>query len=215
MAKRGLTPKQERFVQEYLIDLNATQASIRAGYSPRTANEQASRLLANVGVGAAVSKALAERSRRVGVNQDRVMRELGRLLLARMDHVAEWQADGTLRVRPTEELDEDTLAAIQEISSTETVLSANKQQTLLSRKLKVKLHDKGRALSLLMEHLGMIGKVQNPGAVPNLSLTLNLNLQDIIREEVQKAMAGRPLSLEEIGSRFPLPGPPAGFRAGG
>lgn len=45
-----LTKKQKRFVEEYLIDLNATQAAIRAGYSPKTANEQASRLLANVSI---------------------------------------------------------------------------------------------------------------------------------------------------------------------
>jgi hypothetical protein len=43
-----LTPKQARFVQEYLIDLNATQAAIRVGYSKKTATEQASRLLTNV-----------------------------------------------------------------------------------------------------------------------------------------------------------------------
>src|SRR5262249_53478937 len=48
--KGELTPKQERFVQEYLVDLNATQAAIRAGYSKKTATEQASRLLTNVKV---------------------------------------------------------------------------------------------------------------------------------------------------------------------
>lgn len=55
MAERGLTPKQQRFVQEYLKDLNGTQAAIRAGYSPRTANEQAARLLAKVSVATLVS----------------------------------------------------------------------------------------------------------------------------------------------------------------
>lgn len=51
-----LTPKQERFVQEYLVDMNATQAATRAGYSPKTANEQGSRLLANVNIRAAVNR---------------------------------------------------------------------------------------------------------------------------------------------------------------
>ena len=55
-----MTAKQERFVEEYLIDLNATQAAIRAGYSPKTANEQGARLLAKVSIQAAVSKAQAE-----------------------------------------------------------------------------------------------------------------------------------------------------------
>ena len=53
----GLTPKQQRFVEEYLVDLNATQAAIRAGYSKKTAEFQASRLLRNVKVQKAISKA--------------------------------------------------------------------------------------------------------------------------------------------------------------
>ena len=71
MAK--LTAKQQRFVEEYLIDLNATQAAIRAGYSPKTANEQGARLLANASVQEAIAKAMAERSRRTGISQDRVI----------------------------------------------------------------------------------------------------------------------------------------------
>lgn len=69
----GLTPKQAAFVREYLVDLNATQAAIRAGYSPRTANEQAARLLVNVSVAAAIEKAMAERSQRTEITQDMVL----------------------------------------------------------------------------------------------------------------------------------------------
>ena len=61
--------KQKRFVDEYLIDLNATQAAIRAGYSPKTANEQGSQLLAKLSIQTEISKKMAERSRRTGVNQ--------------------------------------------------------------------------------------------------------------------------------------------------
>ena len=57
----GLTPRQQRFVDEYLIDLNATQAAIRAGYSPKTAQSQSSRLLSNVMVRAAIIDGMAER----------------------------------------------------------------------------------------------------------------------------------------------------------
>lgn len=52
-----MTPKQERFVAKYLIDLNATQAAIRAGYSKKTAKQQAARLLANADVSRAVAEA--------------------------------------------------------------------------------------------------------------------------------------------------------------
>ena len=68
-----MTPKQRRFVDEYLIDLNGTQAAIRAGYSARTANEQAARLLANASVSAAVAEAQANRSLRTGITADYVL----------------------------------------------------------------------------------------------------------------------------------------------
>ena len=70
---RDPTHKQQCFIEEYLIDLNATQAAIRAGYSEKTANEQGSRLLANVNVAAAVEEAMAERSERTKVTQDYVL----------------------------------------------------------------------------------------------------------------------------------------------
>jgi phage terminase small subunit len=68
-----LTPKQQKFVEEYLIDLNATQAAIRAGYSEKTANEQASRLLANVKVSALIQTAMQKRSDRTEITQDMVL----------------------------------------------------------------------------------------------------------------------------------------------
>lgn len=71
----GLTPKQEAFVREYLIDLNGTQAAIRAGYSAKTANEQAARLLAKANVAEAVSAAKAERAEKTGINAEWVLRE--------------------------------------------------------------------------------------------------------------------------------------------
>jgi phage terminase small subunit len=59
-----MTPKQERFVEEYLIDLNATQAAIRAGYSPKTADQQGSRMLKNVKVSQAIKAAQANLSQK-------------------------------------------------------------------------------------------------------------------------------------------------------
>ena len=73
MAKEGLTPKQAAFVMEYLKDLNATQAAIRAGYSEKTAAEQASRLLSNVKVQAAVTKGREKLAAKVEVTTERVL----------------------------------------------------------------------------------------------------------------------------------------------
>lgn len=72
----NLTPKQAQFVREYLVDLNGTQAAVRTGYSPRTANEQASRLLANANVQAAVKEAQNARTERTEITADMVLREL-------------------------------------------------------------------------------------------------------------------------------------------
>ena len=73
-----MTPRQQRFVDEYLMDLNATQAAIRAGYSARTANEQSARLLANASVATAVQVAQQARSDRMQITQDAVLRGLRR-----------------------------------------------------------------------------------------------------------------------------------------
>ena len=69
-----LTARQQRFVDEYLIDLNATQAAIRAGYSAKTAEPQASRLLTNVKVSQAVAVAMNARAERLHVDADWVLR---------------------------------------------------------------------------------------------------------------------------------------------
>lgn len=73
MSQQQLTPKQERFCQEYLIDLNATQAATRAGYSAKTANEQGARLLANVSVQSQINELKKARSQSTGINAERVL----------------------------------------------------------------------------------------------------------------------------------------------
>lgn len=65
---RPLTPKQQRFVEEYLKDLNATQACIRAGYSAKTAEQQGPRLLGVVGVSAAIAAGMRARSEQTGID---------------------------------------------------------------------------------------------------------------------------------------------------
>lgn len=70
-----LTPKQDAFVKEYLLDLNATQAATRAGYSAKTAKEQGGRLLTNVAVMRAISKAQVKRAERVEITADMVLQQ--------------------------------------------------------------------------------------------------------------------------------------------
>lgn len=71
-----LTPKQQAFCREYLIDLNGTQAAIRAGYSKRTANEQAAQLLAKLSIQEYVKKLMDERNERTQIDADWVLKRL-------------------------------------------------------------------------------------------------------------------------------------------
>ena len=80
MKDLKLTAKQQRFVEEYLIDLNATQAAIRAGYSGKTANEQGSRLLANVSISEAIAEAQNKRAERTEITQDYVLTNIQKVI---------------------------------------------------------------------------------------------------------------------------------------
>ncbi|MBL0318572.1 MAG: terminase small subunit [Alphaproteobacteria bacterium] len=71
-----LTPKQLCFCHEYMVDLNGTKAAMRAGYSRKTANEQAARLLANVSIVGIIDILIIERIERIQITSDDVMRRL-------------------------------------------------------------------------------------------------------------------------------------------
>lgn len=142
---RKLTPKQQRFVEEYLVDLNATQAAIRAGYSPKTANEQGARLLVNVSVQAAIQEAMKSREQRTEVTQDRVVKELSKIAFGDPRNVMTWGPSG-VKLKASTELTDDEAAFVSEVSETTTEHGGS---------LKLKTNDKLKALELLGRHLGM------------------------------------------------------------
>lgn len=145
MAKTAkLTEKQQRFVEEYLIDLNATQAAIRAGYSAKTADQQGSRMLANVKVQQAISVAMAERSKRTGINQDRVVLELARIAFVKMTDLV----DSHGRIK--DGASEDDIACIESVK-----YKQSESETGSSVEREVKISPKLKALELLGKHLGM------------------------------------------------------------
>ena len=151
-APHALTPRQARFVEEYLVDLNATQAAIRAGYSARTADKIGSELLGKTRVAEAISQAQTTRSDRTQVTADRVVAELAAIGFAKLGDYAEW---GTDRFVLLESKAVDT-RAVQEIKVRETVLVGGEgSETVVKREYGIKLHDKIKALVKLGEHLGM------------------------------------------------------------
>lgn len=140
-----LTEKQKRFADEYLIDLNATQAAIRAGYSPRSAGEQASRLLKNAKVRAYIDERMAELSRRTGVNQERILRELARIAFVNAPDLIN-MADATVR----EDATVDDMAAIASVRVK--IIPTENGQGI---EREIRLADKIRALDLLGKRFAM------------------------------------------------------------
>ena len=98
----GLTKKQERFAEEYLVDLNATQAAIRAGYSPKTAYSMGQRLLKNVEVQKAIQAAMEQRSKRTEITQDLVLDEIGKVAFHEAADYAESELKYSSKLRALE-----------------------------------------------------------------------------------------------------------------
>lgn len=145
-AAKSLTAKQQGFVEEYLIDRNATQAAIRAGYSRKTAQEQSSRLLSNVMVRAALDAALAQRSERTEVTADRVVLELARIGFSDLKGAMQ---DGRLLL--IEDMGDEVRPAISSIK----VVTKNKGEGEIEYVAEIRAWDKVSALRALMPHVGL------------------------------------------------------------
>lgn len=149
-----LTAKQMRFVDEYLVDFNVTQAAIRAGYRAGSAHQCGWQNMKKLEIQTEISRRQKDLQRRTEVTQERVVRELARVAFA--DAASHVQVrlrevpcpDGTrarvpvVEVKPTAELTDDQRAAIAQIKQ-----GANG--------IEVKMYDKIKALELLGRHIGM------------------------------------------------------------
>lgn len=152
-----MTKKQKRFVEEYLVDLNATQAAIRAGYSPDTAQQMGSENLSKPVIKNAIDKVIAERSRRTGINQDRVIQEIAKLAFLNPIDVIDMD-EATIKG----EANRDDTACI---ASVKVKVIPGEDGNITERE--VKTYDKLKALELLGKHLGMFtDKLKMEGNVP-------------------------------------------------
>lgn len=158
-----LTPKQAMFVKEYLVDLNATQAYLRAGYkvSENVAAVNAKRLLSNAKIDAAVQKAMEKRSDRTEITADKVLEEYAKLGFSEVSDYLEVVTERVLvgydketgepisdisqfvLMKDTKDIPPEKLAAISEV----------KQHK--DGSISFKLHDKRGALDSIARHLGM------------------------------------------------------------
>jgi phage terminase small subunit len=140
--KRPLTAKQQMFVKEYLIDLNATQAAIRAGYSAKTAEWIGPQLLGKSHVSEAVQAEMAKREKRTEITQDRVLNEIGKIAFVNLQDVYD-EGGSLIEVK---QLPREVAAALSSIKINLTEACALQE---------IKLHDKLRALEMIGKHLGM------------------------------------------------------------
>ena len=139
-------PKQrQRFVQEYLVDVNGTQAAIRAGYSEKTAKIQASQLLTYLNVSQAIEAGHQRLAELVKVRQYEVVREFKRIGFADMRDFSKW-GPGGVKLTDSEKLTPEQTACVAEVSQTITENGGS---------IKFRLHSKVDALNSLAKHLGM------------------------------------------------------------
>jgi phage terminase small subunit len=169
----GLNPKQARFVAEYLVDLNGKQAAIRAGYSPRSAEVTASKLLRVPKVAEAVRRANERRLDRVEVTADTVLREL--LLIARTDLAQAYDENGHLR--PIHDIPEECRRAIAGVKVFEEFDGVGADRVKVGEVREVKFWDKPKSLELLGKHLKLFTEVVESTA------TMSVNLREITDEE--------------------------------
>lgn len=160
MSEQELNERQQAFVREYLIDLNGTQAAIRAGYSPKTAAVIAAENLTKPNIQEELAKAKAERSKRTGITADGVLKEYANLGFSKVTDFLTIQTERVLVgrteegepisdirqvviLKDTADIPKDKLAAIQSVEIDK------------DGQIKLKLHDKKGALDSIGKHLGM------------------------------------------------------------
>lgn len=176
MGKIGqLTDNQLRFCHEYMIDNNATQAAIRAGYAAKSARGTGTRLLKDQRIMAILNNLREEMSRRLKIDADRVLLELARVAFVDPSKIMRKTSRG-ISIAQTDKLSEDERRCISELSETE------------RGGIRCKLNDKLRALELIGKHLGMFvdrHELSGPGGGP--VKTESVNMSD---EELERIAAG-------------------------
>lgn len=164
----GLTHKQQAFVDEYLIDLNATQAAIRAGYSKKTAGQIGEQNLKKLEIAAAIQEEMDKRGTRTEITADRVLEEIAKL--AFFDPRKFFNSDGS--PIPIQDLDDNTAMALSGIDVLEEFEGSGNDRVFVGYTKKFKLTDKKASLELLGRHLKLFtDKVEHTGKIEVESLT--------------------------------------------
>ena len=189
-----LTPKERLFAHEYGVDLNGTQAAIRAGYSPKTADQQAARLLTKVRVAELVESLAKKRLAKADITAERVLNEVAAIAFASPRDVAKWGPWG-MQLIDSEKLTAEAAASLEsiEINQKWDILApGNEEQATVfaENKQKFKQHSKIAALTLLMKHLNIAGDGEKGGNTYNDHRTQIVNLADMSLDERRAYLEG-------------------------
>ena len=156
----GLTPKQARFVQEYLMDVNATQAAIRAGYSAKTARSVGAENLTKPDIQAALATERQRLAATLQITPERVLQEYARLAFADLRRVASWDTAG-VRFHDSAALADQDAEAVAEVHE-DTRIVATAEGEVRTVKKRLKMHDKKGALDSLAKHLKLFSDDATP-----------------------------------------------------
>ena len=151
--RRKLTEKQKAFVAEYQVDLNATQAAIRAGYSPKNADVIGPRLVGKSWVSEAIKKQTEAALHKAGVRRDKVLTQMARISFHDIRRL--YGPDNTLM--DVKDFPDDMVPAIAGIETFEEYQGKGKDREFIGYTKKVKLWDPNPALTNLAKNLGVIG----------------------------------------------------------
>jgi len=146
-----LTLKQRLFAHHYLVSLDATRAARLAGYSPKTATQQGSRLLRNVHVAALVAERQKRIAAKLEVTQESIVAELAKIAFANMGDFVTLSADGASLLPDFSRVTRQEMAAV-------TTITVDEFSGAQVRHTKLQLHNKVAALTTLAKHLGMFTK---------------------------------------------------------
>lgn len=153
MSKKSvMNAKRRRFVEEYLLDLNATQAAIRAGYGAKTARQAGAELMEYVEVKEEIREAINARAARTLVNQDRVLDELAVVSFSNVDDYTV-DEDGNLAL--AEDARPDAMRAIASVKRKRRVIPQKDSEPIVEVEVEYKLWSKPETLRLSGQHLGM------------------------------------------------------------
>lgn len=164
--KVKINEKQLKFCREYVVDLNATQAAIRAGYSPRTAQEQSARMLSKAIITLEVQRLLSESKALARTSAEKVLNEIANI--AHVD-IAEI-FDEAQCLKPIEQIKPETRAAIDKIEVFEEYLGAGKDRVYVGRTKKITFHDKTKNLETLAKYFRLLSDHQPINNTTNIQV---------------------------------------------